>query len=86
MTREEWREAVRERAVIVHRRRLMVPTPGPLVESGPDGWSGWVVPLAPWSPDHPGWVIAIKYARLATADELLTGIVSPRTRKEQSCR
>ena len=28
----------------------------------------------------------VEQLRLATADELLTGIVSPRTRKEQSCR
>ena len=75
MTREEWREAVRERAAIVHARRLLVPIhlSGPLIESKPDRWIGYAVPLS--HPDQPGWLIEVKNARLATASELLTGEV-----------
>ncbi len=76
MTREEWRKAARERAVITSPdypcyRRLLVPSLAPLVNM--DSLCGFAMPVG--EPDHRGCLIEVKGARLATANELLTGKV-----------
>ena len=78
MTPEQWRKAWKDQAAIVHRnpyprlRRLLVPVSGPMVETL-DVWTGYAVPVG--EPDHPAWMIEIDKARLATAEEVLTGEV-----------